>query len=246
MTTHRILADDGVSLAVHELGEGPPVVLLHGFLSSARANWFGPRIVQALTAAGHRVIAPDLRGHGQSDAPVAPEAWRPDVLATDAVALVQALGLTDYDLVGYSLGGRTAVRAMVRGLRPRRVVIGGMGESGVMEAGWRADLLEDWVRHGEAAQQPDMGRQVQKLMADQGLKRDAILGVFAAFHPTTEAEIKALEVPALVVMGEDDHDNGSAEVLADWLGGRALRLAGDHGTVVSNPDFTAAMVDFLR
>ncbi len=241
MTTHRIFAADGVGLAVHELGEGRPVILLHGFMSSARGNWFSPRLVQALAAAGRRVIAPDARGHGESDAPTGLDSWPADLLA-----VVDRLGLTDYDLAGYSMGARTAVRGCARGLRPRRLVTGGMGAEGIMSAGPRADLFEDAIRHGEGSRDPAMGRAIDGLLASQGLDRDAMLGVLASFHATTEAEIRAIASPALVILGLDDHDNGSAETLADWLPhGQCLRTPGDHGTTVSTPEFREAMTAFL-
>jgi pimeloyl-ACP methyl ester carboxylesterase len=246
MTTHRIFAPDGVGLAVHELGEGPPVVLLHGFMSSARGNWFSPRLAQALAQTGHRVIAPDARGHGESDAPTDLAAWPADIMADDVLALVEQLDLTDFDLVGYSMGARTAMRVCARGLKPRRLVTGGMGAEGIMSAGPRAEMFEDAIRHGERSGDPVIGRAIDGLLASQGLARDAMLGVLASFHPTTEAEIRAVACPALVMLGEDDHDNGSAETLAAWLPqGQSLRTPGDHGTTVSTAEFREALVGFL-
>lgn len=246
MELRRIESFDGTGLAVHELGEGRPVILLHGFLSSARANWERTGLAQALARAGRRVIAPDLRGHGDSDAPVGDEAWPPDVLARDQVALVAALGLSDYDLAGYSLGARTAVRAVAGGLRPRRMVLGGMGDTGVMEAGPRAAMFEDAIRNGERAADPRAGRHIANLMAAAGLNSQAMLGVLASFHPTAEAEIAAINAPTLVILGRDDHDNGSAERLAALLPrGEVLRVPGDHAGAVASMELRQAMTDFL-
>jgi len=101
---HRFQSFDGVSIGYRTLGDpaGWPTVMLHGFLASAESNWFLPGIAAAVAATGRRVIAPDLRGHGRSDAPSDPAAWPPDVLARDQEALVAHLHLKDYDLVGYS------------------------------------------------------------------------------------------------------------------------------------------------
>ena len=243
---HAFQAPDGVRLAWHELGQGRPVVLLHGFLSSARRNWFAPGLAQALADAGHRVIAPDCRGHGQSEAPEDPTAWPADVMAADVEALIAHLDLTDYDLAGYSMGGRTAVRLLVRGARPRRCVLGGMGDFGIMEAGPRAEAFEDAIRHGEAAADPVMGRAIHKAMAAQGLKPAAMLGVLAAFAPTTPAELAAIPTPTLAILGADDHDNGSVERLAAIMPRcTALTLPGDHGSVVATPAFRDAMVRVL-
>ncbi|MBS0411670.1 MAG: alpha/beta fold hydrolase [Proteobacteria bacterium] len=243
---HVFRAPDGVALAWHELGAGRPVVLLHGFLSSARRNWFAPGLAQALAGAGHRVIAPDCRGHGDSEAPEDPAAWPRDVMAADVEALIAHLGLKDYDLAGYSMGGRTAARMMVRGARPRRCVLGGMGDEGIMQAGPRADAFEDAIRHGEHAADPAMGRAIHKAMAAQGLKPAAMLGVLAAFAPTTEAELAAVPTPTLAILGRDDHDNGSAERLAAIMPAcRALTVEGDHGAVPATPAFREAMLAFL-
>lgn len=246
MKQRRITSFDGTQIAVHELGQGRPVILLHGFLSSAEANWVKPGLAQALADAGRRVIMPDLRGHGASEAPTDLSAWPADVLASDQLALVQALELEDYDLAGYSLGARTAVRAVARGLAPRRLALGGMGESGIMEAGPRAEMFEDAIRHGEQAKEPRAGRHIGNLMAAAGLKREAMLGVLASFQPTTEAEIEAIGAPALVVIGRDDHDNGSPQRLAELLGGARVRIVpGDHAGAVVSPELREALVEFL-
>jgi pimeloyl-ACP methyl ester carboxylesterase len=242
----RFRSFDGVELAWHALGQGRPVVLLHGFLSSAKANWFAPGIAQALADAGFQVIAPDCRGHGASAAPKARSAWPPDVMSADVEALIAHLALTDYDLAGYSMGGRTAARVMVRGARPRRCVLGGMGDAGIMHDGPRAELFKDALLNGEAATDPAFGRAFTARLASQGLRRDAMLGVLASFAPTTEAQLAAIAVPTLAILGLDDHDNGSVDALAAIMPTcTPLRLPGDHGAVVSTPAFRDALVGFL-
>ncbi|MFV4649234.1 alpha/beta fold hydrolase, partial [Mycobacterium tuberculosis] len=121
------------------------------------------------------------------------------------------------DLVGYSLGARTAARMLVRGAKPRRAVLGGMGASGIMEAGARADMFEDAIRNGDKAKDPAAGRRIQAMIAQGGLKAEAMLGVLASFAPTTEADLRAIAVPTLVISGQDDADNGSPEDLAALL-----------------------------
>lgn len=242
----RFAGFGGADLAWRDLGEGRAVVLLHGFLSDARRNWFAPGIAAALAGAGFRVIAPDCRGHGLSAAPEAPDAWPPDVMAADVEALVRALRLTDYDLVGYSMGARTAARVMARGARPRRCVLGGLGESGIREAGPRAEAFEDAIRNGEAAADPGMGRAIHGLMAAQGLKPAAMLGVLAAFAPTSRGALGRIATPTLAILGDDDHDNGSVEALAALMPAcTALRLPGDHVGVVASPAFREAVTGFL-
>src|SRR5579859_7997641 len=96
---------DDVRLAYHELGEGRPLILIHGYLANATAM-IRTGIAERMAARGHRVILPDLRGHGDSARPHDAAAYPPDALADDGLALIEELGLTGYDLAGYSLGGR--------------------------------------------------------------------------------------------------------------------------------------------
>ena len=132
VATHHFAAPDGVELAWHELGEGRPVVLLHGLFSDADTNWIRFGHAAEIAKRGFRVIMPDLRGHGASARPHAASAYPPDILATDGLALIAHLGLEDYDLGGYSLGARTAVRMVVGGARPRRLIVAGMGLEGLL------------------------------------------------------------------------------------------------------------------
>jgi pimeloyl-ACP methyl ester carboxylesterase len=109
--TEWFVARDKTALAFHRKGEGAPVVMIHGFLSSSARNWIDPGIADAVLRAGFEVVALDLRGHGQSDAPLDRARWPIDILAEDALALISHLGLPNYDLVGYSLGAGRAATA---------------------------------------------------------------------------------------------------------------------------------------
>lgn len=237
---------DGQKIAFQRVGSGRPVVLLHGFIANATLNWFEPGIAPALAEAGFEVIAPDLRGHGASAAPHEAAAWPGDVLARDQAALVKHLGLNDYDLVGYSLGARTAVRFMVGGARPRRCALGGMGDTGIMEAGARAAMFEDSIRNGENAKDPRAGKYIQARIKAIGLDPQALLGVLSSFVPTTAEDLACLDVPTLIVCGENDADNGSPEKLAMAMpNAKAVRVPGDHLTAVAEPALCKAFVEFL-
>lgn len=123
----RIPSFDGVELAVHRLGQGRPVVLLHGLFSSAEMNWIRFGHAAKLAEAGFEAIMPDLRGHGESAAPHDPAAYPQDVLVRDLNAVVRAFAPGVFDLTGFSLGARTAASGVIAGLRPRRLVLGGVG-----------------------------------------------------------------------------------------------------------------------
>lgn len=128
---HGFAASDGVGLIWREIGQGRPLVLLHGLFSNAEINWIKFGHAEAIAAADYRVIMPDLRAHGQSAAPHDAANYPHDILARDNEELIAHLGLADYDLGGFSLGARTTARMLVRGARPRRVVLAGMGLEGL-------------------------------------------------------------------------------------------------------------------
>jgi pimeloyl-ACP methyl ester carboxylesterase len=237
---------DGVRIAYRTFGEGRPALLLHGFLANAELNWFTPGIAAAVAATGRKVIAPDLRGHGGSEAPERPDAYPRDVLAMDQEALLKLLDIRDYDLVGYSLGARTAVRMLARGARPRSVILGGMGDTGVVDVAQRRVLFEDAIKNGDKGANPQAGKIVQAMMAQNGLKPIPMLRVLESQCETTKAELKSIATPTLVVSGKDDADNGSAEALASLLGkAKAARVPGNHLTAVGTPELQNAIVEFL-
>ena len=95
----RVSIGDGVALYCQDLGRGPTVVLIHGGCMSHRV-W--ELQVESLLDAGYRVVTPDLRGHGDSDKPVSP--YTAEMHARDVVALVDALEVDEFSLVGWSLG----------------------------------------------------------------------------------------------------------------------------------------------
>ena len=122
---------DGTRLAYRTQGQGRVVIPLHGLFSSATVNWIKFGHADAIAAAGFRVVMPDLRAHGDSDAPHAAAAYPPDVLIRDLDALIAHLGVDDVDLGGFSLGARTTARAIVDGARPGRAVLAGIAGAGL-------------------------------------------------------------------------------------------------------------------
>jgi pimeloyl-ACP methyl ester carboxylesterase len=236
----------GARLAVHRMGAGRPVVLLHGLFSSAQVNWIKFGTAAQLAEAGFEAIMPDLRAHGQSDAPHDPAAYPADVLVQDAKAVVAALGLTEYDLVGFSLGSRTAVRGVLAGLRPRRLVLGGMGLEGL--AGWArrsAHFISVIDRFG-AIPREDPAYLAQNFMKSMQIDRVAARLLLQSVDDTPADALDAVTMPTLVVCGTDDHDNGSAQALAERLPGAVYRaVPGTHMSSVTKPQLGAEIVRFL-
>lgn len=237
---------DGTRLAVHRLGQGRPVVLLHGLFSSAQMNWIKFGHAQRLADAGFEAIMPDLRAHGESGAPHDPAAYPPDVLIRDVQALVAHLGLGDYDLAGFSLGARTAARCVVAGLAPRRLVLGGIGLQGL--AGWdrRAAFFIDAIDRFDSVGRDDPAFTAVQFMKTMRVDRTAVRLLLQSVEDLQADELGAIAMPTLVVCGDRDADNGSPEELAATLpDARLERIPGTHMGSVTGPELGEAMVRFL-
>jgi pimeloyl-ACP methyl ester carboxylesterase len=123
--TVRRVEGDGVELAVLDEGEGPPVVLLHGFPDS---SYVWRHQIPLLVAAGKHVIAPDLRGFGESGRPEGVEAYAMRRQVADVVAVLDGLGIPRADVVGHDSGAALAwVFAAVVPDRVDRLVVLSVG-----------------------------------------------------------------------------------------------------------------------
>lgn len=245
-SVEEIPSFDGAKLAVHRLGQGRPVLLLHGLFSSASMNWIRFGHAQSLADAGFEAIMPDLRAHGASAAPHDPEAYPPDVLVRDLVALAGALELEEFDLAGFSLGARTAARAVAEGLAPRRLVLAGMGLEGL--TGWprRGGFFIDAIDRFSEVSQGDPAFLAVQFMKTMKIDRVAARLLLQSIQDLQPDELGKLSMPALVLCGEDDRDNGSPEALAEALpDGRLEWMPGTHMSSVTKPDLGQAIARFL-
>jgi pimeloyl-ACP methyl ester carboxylesterase len=189
---------------------------------------------------------PDLRAHGRSARPHDPSAYPPDVLAHDALALIAHLGLGEYDLGGYSLGARTAVRMAIRGAKPRRLVISGMGLSGLLETGDRAEHFRGILSGLGTHERGSPEWLAEAFLKTTGGDPEALMPLLGSFIDSSEAELRAIRIPTLVLQGAEDDDNGSAEDLADLLpDARFVEIPGNHMSAVTRPDLGRAIADFL-
>ncbi|TPG43050.1 alpha/beta hydrolase [Sphingomonas koreensis] len=237
---------DGVKLAWREVGQGRPVVLLHGYFSNAEVNWLRYGHAETIAAAGYRVIMPNLRAHGDSARPHDPAAYPPDVLMRDGLALIEHLGLSDYDLGGYSLGARTTVRMLANGATPRRVVISGMGLKGLLDTAGRGGYFRHILTNLGSFERGSSEWLTEAFLKTTKGDPVALLRILDTFVDTPEAAIRAIAQPTLVANGVDDHDNGSAADLAALLpDARLVELPGNHMSAVTKPELGEAIASFL-
>ena len=245
---HRFPSRDGLELAYRELGEGRPLVLVHGFTADG-TQWLHHGHAAEIAEQGYRVILPDLRGHGESAAPHDAAAYPPDVLAEDGLALVESLGLEDYDLGGYSLGAQTVLRMLVRGARPTRAIVAGYG---LVAAGQVPGLDSQYHRvltgliTADAFEPGSPEAQQAYWITHLGGDPQALLHVLHTQVATTEAELSRITAPVLVAAGEQDFGHASADDLATTLpNGRFTRVPGDHFTALTSPELATAIITFL-
>lgn len=247
----RYAAHDGAEIAYLDEGEGPLVVLLHGFGSEHRENWVDTGVVAGLVAAGRRVVAPDARGHGASARPHDPAAYAGNVMVGDARALLDHLGVTEprsVDVAGYSMGSVVASRWVPEEPRARSVVLAGVGDH--IADGMR-NLVKGTVAPVLLAEDDStlapLIREMRRSLADKGndLAALAALDTAGQDDPTPE-HLAGMGVPTLVLAGDADYLVGSPADLAARIPGATWRtVPGDHLTACATPAFAAAVVGFV-
>ena len=243
---HSFKAADGVELAWHEVGEGRTAVLLHGLFSDAETNWIRFGHAAEIAGRGFRVIMPDLRAHGHSAKPHDAASYPPDVLAHDGLALINHLGLTDYDLGGYSLGARTAVRMVIMGAGPRRLVVSGMGLEGLLSTGGRSAHFRKILTGLGTHERGSPEWLAEAFLKTTGGDPDALLPLLGSFVDSSEDELRSIATPTLVLSGTEDQDNGPAADLAELLPhARFVEVPGNHMSCVTKAELGRAIADFL-
>ncbi|GLY65961.1 alpha/beta fold hydrolase [Amycolatopsis taiwanensis] len=248
LSVRRFPSHDGLELAYRELGTGRPLVLLHGFTAH------GPQLIDpgpagTIAERGYRVILPDLRGHGDSARPHDPVSYPPDVLADDGLALIEWLGLDDYDLGGYSLGARIVLRMLVRGAQPARAIVAGQGLAAISRAsrqGGRYRRVLTALVNGHTLAPGSADAEQAHWIIQLGGDPQALLHVLDTHVPTSEAALSRLTTPTLVAVGDEDHASASAEALAATLpNARFTKVPGNHFTALTSPELAAAIMAFL-
>jgi len=252
--TQFTTASDGVPLAFEKEGEGLPVVLVHGFGSSAHQNWKSTGWYRSLAEAGYCVLAMDCRGHGESGKPHDPQFYGHDRMSEDVAEVMDAAGVNRAPVVGYSMGGFLALRLAAH--HPERV--GCIALCGVGEYYLRGRRIADEASRNSLADAllvPDKSHLTGRArmfrdFADQpGKDRLALAACMRAMSQGLDPEILAtIAQPVLVVCGDLDDVAGAAGPLAAaFPQGEAVTITGrDHMTAVGEPKTRLAVLEFLR
>jgi pimeloyl-ACP methyl ester carboxylesterase len=239
----------GVEIAYDVWGEGPPVLLIHGFASNMLVNWRDTHWVKVLTEAGHQVIALDNRGHGQSEKLYDSTLYSAPLMAEDAKRLLDHLAIEKADVMGYSMGARiTAFLTMFHPSQVRRAVFAGLASRMITGVGGAEDIAQAL----EAESLADISNRDARgfrLFADQTKSdRRALAACIRSSRVKIKSEaLAAITVPVLVVAGEVDDVAGDVAGLTSVIPqSKGVVLAGrNHTNAVGDKTYKAAVVEFL-
>lgn len=276
MTAVRRTVDDGVDLAVVDTGpppgcpEAPTIVLLHGF-GGCKEDFIDQ--VEWL-AQSHRVIAPDLRGHGGSDRPTRPESYSLDLLAADVAVLLDALGVGRFRLLGHSMGALVARRIVhaspdrvqalvfldaligsVPGLDRATAELGAeiARTEGMVVLNALLDELSPTITPAYRRlldERPGYRELMDRRAADQSADMWASLIVQLADVPEDRERLAAISCPVLVLVGALDTAflPGAAAIASSVPGSEFVVIpdAGHSPQLENGPAFDVALATFLQ
>ena len=244
----------GIDIAYIDEGSGgatkAPVLLIHGFASNVAANWVDPGWVRTLTRAGHRVVAFDNRGHGQSAKLYDEALYGPRLMAGDALGLLDHLGIEKAHVMGYSMGARvTAFLSLMHPERVRSAVFGGLGANMVRGLAGTRPIANALLAPSLADVSNATARTFRAFAEATGSDLKALAAcILSSREPISAELVGALRVPVLVAVGDLDVIGGSAVDLAAMIpGAEAFVIEGrDHMKAVGDHRFKDAVVGFLE
>ncbi|ASU78695.1 alpha/beta hydrolase [Actinopolyspora erythraea] len=256
METVVLESFDGADIAYHvwtpqsPAGGTPPVLLQHGFAASTESNWVLTGVVDALLAAGRRVIGVDARGHGGSQKSGDPAFFGERNMSRDHQALLDRLELTEVDLVGYSMGAIVSLITAGLDRRVRRLVVGGVGEAvvdlgGVDTRALGTEPLVAALTTDDPTCLTGPAGEFRRFAEATGADLPSLAAQASTVHDTP-IPLGAIAAPTLLIAGDEDWLARNPERLVGALPHAELAtLDGDHLAVVRDPSFSAVIVDFL-
>ena len=239
----------GVEIAYETAGEGPPILLIHGFASNALVNWWDTGWVKTLTDAGRSVITIDNRGHGASEKLYDSALYPAAEMAEDARRLLDHLGIGQADVMGYSMGARvSAFLTIAHPDRVRRAVFAGLASRMITGVGGAEELARA-LEAPTPDDVTDMGARGFRIFAEQ--TKSDLKALAACIRSSRERitveELATIRVPVLVVAGEKDDVAGDVETLVKAIPGAVgVTLPNrNHMNAVGDRGYKDAVLAFL-
>lgn len=247
---------DGERVYYQRTGQGPPLLLVHGWGADVQSNWVDSGWVATLNPY-RTVIAIDIRGHGRSDKPHALELYSYQAMSQDVLAVMDAFRIEQAELMGYSMG--SFIGAHLLGHAPERftaMILGGIGDETAASAAQGAVIGAALRAPDLASVQDPMGRAVRGFV-EANPDNDLLALAYSAEKMWPEGyplriageRIGNANFPVLIVNGANDHPYvDSADRLADALpDAQHVQIPGaDHLSAVADPRFKTIVLEFLQ
>jgi pimeloyl-ACP methyl ester carboxylesterase len=240
---------DGVDIAYLDEGEGDPILLIHGFASTATVNWVSTNWVATLRHAHRRVVAFDNRGHGASTKFYAAAQYTLPRMADDARRLLDHLRIERADILGYSMGARIGTfLALDHPERVRSLVLGGIAMGLVNGMRLAEEIVSALDAPNHETIPPGIPRNFRGFADQTRSDRRALAACMLGTRETvTRERLAMLKPPVLVAVGENDTIAGPGEPLARLIPDAEFVLIPrrDHMRATGDPVFKAAVLAFL-
>lgn len=226
-----------------------PVVMLHGFTASAATNWLNSGWMAELTRAGRRVIALDARGHGDSDKPYDSAYYPSNVMMEDSIALMQILGFSQADFVGYSMGARMSAFAAIKyPNKVRKLLLGGLGINLKKGIGRSEPIAEALLAEDLKLVKNRHARRFRRLAELGGNDLTALAHcILSSRQQITAVDLNKITAETLIMVGDDDDTGGNPFELAPYINNsRAIEITGcHHFNALTHPEFRSTGVQFI-
>ncbi len=244
-TDGTFTASDSVKIHYLEMGQGSPVVLVHGYTGSAHGNWFLNGVADAL-AKNHRVVAIDCRGHGQSEKPHDPAKYGGQ-MAKDVLELMDHLKIQKAHVHGYSMGG--FIVTLLLATAPDRFITASYGGSGVPEVD---EKYKSEVPADEPGPDPQEA-EARTTLTNAPNDREALAAIRQGWASISRGnvDLTTIKFPVLAINGQYDGPNAKTHrmkrELADF---KAVVLPGkSHLTAIMAgympPEYVDTLVTFI-
>ena len=241
-TGHFFTSFDNTKIYYEVKGNGFPVILVHGFIVNGE-SWKRTAVYKDLLDAGYKVITLDMRGNGKSDKPHRVEAYANDAEAKDIMGLANFLHLKNYNVIGYSRGSIITARLLVFDNRVSKAVMGGMGADFTNPEWPRRQMFFRALMGDTVKELEPMVKHVKEAGLDQ-----LVLAYLQKEQPSTSKEaLGNVKQPVLVICGDKDTDNGSAQDLVKLFHhAEYAQVPGDHGGAVQTKEFGERVLEFFK
>ena len=259
------LTNDGIKIYYETEGEGPPVVMVHGFASNIQQNWKQTNWVNTLKE-NYQLILSDVRGHGKSDKPHEESYYGYQKMTSDIIKLMEYLSIGKANFFGYSMGAYMTFHLLLR--KPELLIsaiLGGFVLNFSQNEKERKQARENIILRIEAFKAENID-QVKNLGA-RAFRQFAELGgndlnALAALltgelkqspegghllNIQVKSSLKKVKKPVMTVVGSNEFIPGDKTLVAQLVPGAChFQIQGkDHLTVVPDPKFKIVVKAFL-